>query len=418
MIHSKQIFLLISLVIVYFFCVKNGTSISNPESIKMQFENRNIPFQEKTTFQVGGDSYEINYEPYRSGVRIEHYTVSILKNGKNITDQFIKGDYELAVKNPFRNTQLVSPDKKYFLVPMVYGTARLIRTKDLSHFKPLFQHREKHDYLGNIFYPNYLLSIHKKNVYINHLESGAGCGIHFQGNQEVIWAERNEEGNLFLKLKEGWKVSYKELLIPSLEFNNAPPRQAPSEVPVEISRVKHESTFHHTSIYKVNGHEYDITVLDLDEPNNGRMLERISFKIDGKDVTEKYLGKWNYFPMSTSGHKKISPDGNHLLLPHESGVVIVHTKDGDFVKFPRTGSKANSFKKLSSNASYFESSGYESYMLAHIENKIALTVHFYDGRFRGARISSEPFLELTSGDYKAPKYKVNLRTLELIRAED
>jgi len=224
---------------------------------------------------------------------------------------------------------------------------------------------------------------------------------------------------LFLKLKEGGKVVYKELLIPSLEFNNAPPHQALPEAPVELSKIKHESTFHHTSLYKVNGHVYDITVLDLDEPNNGRMLEKISFKIDGKDVTEKYLSKWNYFPVATSGGKKISPNGNHLLLPHESGAVIVNTKDGNFVKFPLTGDLSNSFIKLSSNASYFAASDYQSYMLAHIENKIALTVHFYDGRrLRGARIISESILELTPSEYKEPNYKVNLKTLELINDEE
>jgi len=180
MINPKQILFLIGLVILFFSCNKKGTPITPQEELKMQFENRNIPFQEKTTFQVDDSQFEINYDKY------DNYNITILKNGENITDQFIKGDYERDLGDPFRNTQLVSPDKKYLLVPMKYG-AKLIRTKDLSFFQPLFQHRKNHNYLGNIFYPNYLLGIHTKKIYINHLESGVGCGIHFQGDQEVIW---------------------------------------------------------------------------------------------------------------------------------------------------------------------------------------------------------------------------------------
>ena len=409
MIDPKHILLLISLMIIIFSCNKKGTPMKSQEETKMQFENRNIPFQEKTSFKVGDNQFEIIYDKYDS------YNFSILKNGENITDQFIKGDFERYLSEPFSNTQLVSPDKKYFLVPMKYG-AKLIRTKDLSYIKPLFHHGKNHNYLGNIFYPNYLLSIHTKKVHINHLESGVGSTIHFQGNQEILWAERTDEGNLFLKLKEEEKIVYKELVIPSLEFNNAPPRQIVSDVPVDISSEQHGNIYHHTKTYKVNGHVYDITVLGLDEPNNGRMLERIKFKIDGKDVTEKYLTKWNAFPVFTSGHKKISPNGNHLLLPHESGAVIVNTKDGDFVKFPMTGDKGNRFIKLSSNASYFEASdSYKSYMLAHIENKIALTVHFYDARrLKQAKILAEPILELTPTEHKEPNFQVNLKTLEFI----
>jgi len=404
--------LFISLVIIFFSCIKKGIPLSAQEEIKMQFENRNIPFQEKTTFKVGDDSYEIFYEKFNFAYKTYRYKTHIFKNGENITSQFIKGDYELTLENALKNTQLVSPDQSYFLVPMQYG-AKLIRTKDLSYFNSKLRYSNQEEYLGNIIYSKYMLGISKKSIKLEHLETEFRYDIDFLNDTEVIWAERTPEGNLYLKLKENGKVFYKELLIPSLEFKNSttPPTSSKSENPIaqpEVTRAENKVT------YKANGNSYEISYLDWEEIHRGAMADRVSIVMNGENLTSKYLGREpGYFLPLGSKTNLISPDGTYLTFPAGDRFRIVSTKDGSFLTLSfMTG---DSFQY---NGMYHKIFSDKGFQLTHLKNQISLSVYVGNKiKLKGTAFTSDQQLTLHPYEYKAPSKTMNIKTLEVIPIE-
>jgi hypothetical protein len=74
-------------------------------------------------------------------------------------------------------------------------------------------------------------------------------------------------------------------------------------------------------------HEIELIEYGWVEPNNGRMLNEVDLKINGKLVTDRYFSwGWNHTVMM-SHYEPDSPDGRFFFVPKESGGILLDTQN-------------------------------------------------------------------------------------------
>ncbi|MDF2192760.1 hypothetical protein [Paraflavitalea sp. CAU 1676] len=67
-----------------------------------------------------------------------------------------------------------------------------------------------------------------------------------------------------------------------------------------------------------------LACIDIDEPNNGRMLYKVTLKLGELDVTEKYFGGWNYINFNLDQYQPVSPDQTWIYIPQEGDHFLIN----------------------------------------------------------------------------------------------
>jgi hypothetical protein len=114
---------------------------------------------------------------------------------------------------------------------------------------------------------------------------------------------------------------------------------------MQLSRLSDIELKEHSDSFttEFGGNRIELKVIGDDEPNNGRMLHIVTLTINGKDVTNEYLGDWNrtYYGL---GNLNFSDSLNRFcFIPLESKPILINVKTLQIINVGPFGYLGNSF---------------------------------------------------------------------------
>lgn len=71
----------------------------------------------------------------------------------------------------------------------------------------------------------------------------------------------------------------------------------------------------------------ELSLIDVVEPNNGRMLYKVLLHLDNEDITKKYFDNWNFINFYLDKYSPLSVDRNWIYIPKEGDHFLIDTQN-------------------------------------------------------------------------------------------
>lgn len=108
--------------------------------------------------------------------------------------------------------------------------------------------------------------------------------------------------------------------------------------------------------------------LDVVEPNNGRMLYKISLTLENEDVTNKYFGNWHFINFFLENYTAISNDNKWIYILNEGSHFLINTNDLQKIHLPYIEVLAATFIENVFISKYLIILSMETVVIKNLEN--------------------------------------------------
>ncbi len=157
----------------------------------------------------------------------------------------------------------------------------------------------------------------------------------------------------------------------------------------------------------------ELNLIDVVEPNNGRMLYKVLLHLDNEDITKKYFDNWNFINFYLDKYAPLSVDKKWIYIPKEGDHFLIDTQNLEKKILPNLTLSAATFIGNYFLDNYLIILGSEEIVQKNLLTKTTKLLKQVDKQiyFRELKIFSEQKLLLTLSNGQTKK--IDIETLEL-----
>lgn len=87
----------------------------------------------------------------------------------------------------------------------------------------------------------------------------------------------------------------------------------------------------------------ELVLIDVVEPNNGRMLYKVILNLKNEDITKNYFDNWNFINFNLDRYSPLSIDKKWIYIPKEGDHFLIDTQNLEKKILPKLNFSAATF---------------------------------------------------------------------------